>query len=397
LVGDAQEVEIGPMTRSPEQQYLITLARAWVEGATGPVVPPMNPDPAAMRAALLAHNVDATLGPLLPANLRTTTFDDQMAASRIRTTDLLLECERILPLVRRHVERPLLLKGGALALRTYPDPGQRWFLDLDLLVPRSAVAAVCHELEQAGYRPLPNGRDPRFYEKYHLHRILLGPSGACVEVHWDLTLPGSVYLLSAAGVTARARPHRLGRMSLWHPSPVDQILHAVYQNIADGYLDLRRVLDLALLVPALSPAESVMLVDLAERAGLERSLALSLHVMKSVTGVESEWMAPLDYAFGSAAWRMVRGLDVVGGCLDRRARAVEGYTALLHLLTTPRGGLRLRETARLLWVGEERLLDMGHRAGALPGLWGRTRVGLHQALLLVRMTGLAMRALTTPQ
>lgn len=385
------------MTRSPEQQTLIILARAWANGAVGPVELPADVDPVAVRAALLAHNVDATLGPLLPAHLRTAVFDEQMAASRTRTADLLLECERILPLVRRHAERPLLLKGGALALRTYPDPGQRWFLDLDLLVPRSAVAAVCHELEEAGYRPLPNGRDPRFYEKYHLHRILLGPGGACVEVHWDLTLPGSVYLLSAAGVTARARPHRLGRVSLWHPSPVDQILHAVYQNIADGYRDLRRVLDLALLVHALNHAESLMLVDLAERAGLERGLALSLHVMKSVTGVEREWMVPLDRAFGAAGWRLVRGLDVVGGCLERRAGSVEGYTALLHLLTTPRGRLRLRETARLLWVGEERLLDMGHRAGALPGLWGRTRVGVHQAVLLARMTGLAMRALTVPQ
>ncbi len=385
------------MLRSPEHQYLIKLAGTWAKGAAGPVAPPAGLDADALRATLRAHNVDATLGPLLPAELRNAAFDEQMAASRARTTDLLLECERILPLVRRHAERPVLLKGGALALRTYPDPGQRWFLDLDLLVPRSAVAGVCRELEQAGYRPLPNARDPRFYEKYHLHHILLGPAGACVEVHWDLTLPGSVYLLSAAGVTARARPDRLGHQPLWRPTPVDQILHAVYQNIADGYLDLRRVLDLALLVPALSPAEAVMLMDLSHRAGLDRSLALSLHVMKCVTGIETEWMAPLERSFGATAWRMVQGLDVVGGCLARRARSLEGYTALLHLVTTPRGGQRLRETVRLLWVGEERLLDMGHRAGALPGLWKRTRVGLHQARLLVRMTGLAMRALTAPQ
>jgi len=43
------------------------------------------------------------------------------------------------------------------------------------------------------------------------------------------------------------------------PLPVDQILHATYQNIADGYLDLRRVLDLSLLLPRLSPAETMML------------------------------------------------------------------------------------------------------------------------------------------
>ena len=178
------------MVRTPLQQYLISLATAWAKGAAGPVVPAADLDAAALRAALLAHNVDARSAACCRPTCADETFTEQLAASRARSTDLLLECERILPLVRRHAERPVLLKGAALALRSYPDPAQRWFLDLDLLVPRSAVGPVCRELEQAGYRPLPDGRDPRFYEKYHLHRILLGPAGACVEVHWDLTLPG---------------------------------------------------------------------------------------------------------------------------------------------------------------------------------------------------------------
>lgn len=385
------------MTRSPVQQYLVLLATAWANRAAGPVEPPAGFDPrrdaAALRAALLAHNVEVPLGALLPPALRDEAFAAKVAASAQRSVELLLEAERILPLVSRHAERPVLLKGAALALRTYPEPAQRWFLDLDLLVPRPAVGPVCQDLERAGYRPLPGGRDPRFYEKYHLHRILLGPAGACVEVHWDLTLPGSVYHLSASGVTARARQDQLGRHPIWRPSPVDQVLHATYQNIADGWLDLRRVLDLALLVPSLGPAEITMLGDLARHTGLERALAVSLHVMKSITGAGAEVAARFEPALGPAAWRLVRGLDVVGGCLERRGRSLEGYTALLHLVTTPRGTQRWRELGRLCWVGEERLLDMGHRAGALPGLWGRTRVGLHQLLLSLRMGAMAARAL----
>ena len=180
------------MSRTPVQQYLINLTTAWAKGATSPVTPPPGLDGAALRAALLAHNVEVPLGALLPPELRDDAFDAQVAAARLRSADLLLECERILPLVSRHAERPVLLKGAALALRDYPDPAQRWFLDLDLLVPRPAVGPVCRELEQAGYRPLAGGRDQRFYEKYHLHRILLGPAGACVEGHWDLTLPLSL-------------------------------------------------------------------------------------------------------------------------------------------------------------------------------------------------------------
>jgi len=352
-------------------------------------------DPAAVRSMLEAHNVEVILGALLPDALKDEAFRRQVEVSRGRSIDLLLECERILPLIGRHAERPVLLKGAALALRSYREPGQRWFMDLDLLVPRPTVRAACQELETAGYRPLPGGRDPKFYEKYHLHRVLLGPAGACVELHWDLTVPGSVYHLSPTGVIARSKPDQLGRQPVWRPCPVDQILHATYQNIADGYLDLRRVLDLALLVPTLSPAEGVMLVDLARRAGLARSLALSLHVMKHITGVETEWMDDLDHDLGPAAHRLIRGLDVVGGCLDRRARDVPGYTALLHLLTTPRDTLRLREICRLLWVGEQILLEMGYRAGSLPGAVVRSRVVAGQARLLARVGGLAVRALAS--
>jgi hypothetical protein len=382
------------MERTPLQQYLINLCHAWAKGATAPVSPPAGVDPDAVRAALQAHNVDAALGDLLPPDWVDAEFTARRATARQRSVDLLLECERILPLVRRHADRPVLLKGAALALRAYPDPGQRWFLDLDLLVPRAAVGPVCRELEQAGYRALAHGRDPRFYEKYHLHRILLGPAGACVEAHWDLTLPASVYRLDGVGVAARSRPDRLGHQAVWRPCAVDQVLHAVYQNIADGWLDLRRVLDLALLVPRLSPAEAVMLTDLARRTGLARGLALSLHVVKCLAGVENPELAELDRELDAMAWRLARGLDVAGGCLDRRARSVEGHTALLHLLATPRGSQRFRETGRLLWVGEERLLDMGHRAAALPGVAVRSRIGLQQLVLLGRVSRLAVRALT---
>ena len=385
------------MARSLEQQYLIDLSHAWAKGAAGPVAPPPGIDPAAVRSRLEAHNVEVTLGALLPDAMKDEAFARQVDVSRARSTDLLLECERILPLIGRHAERPVLLKGAALALRSYREPGQRWFMDLDLLLPRSAVRAACEELETAGYRPLPGGRDLKFYEKYHLHRILVGPAGACVELHWDLTVPGSVYLLSPSGVIARSKPDRLGRQLLWRPCPVDQILHATYQNIADGFLDLRRVLDLALLAPALSPAEGVMLVDLARRAGLARGLALSLHIMKQIAGIETEWMGELDHDLGPAAQRMIRGLDVAGGCLDRRARDVPGYTALLHLLTTPRDTLRLREACRLLWVGEQILLEMGYRVGSLPGAVVRSRVVAGQAKLLARVGGLAVRAMASPR
>jgi len=73
------------MERTPLQQYLSNLCHAWAKGAAEPVAPPEGLDPAAVRAALLAHNVDVALGDLLPAAWRDDEFAARRAASRQRS------------------------------------------------------------------------------------------------------------------------------------------------------------------------------------------------------------------------------------------------------------------------------------------------------------------------
>ncbi|MBK7048112.1 MAG: hypothetical protein IPH48_16730 [bacterium] len=68
------------MSRTPVQQYLINLTTAWAKGATSPVTPPPGLDAAALRAALLAHNVEVPLGALLPPELR----DDRSTPRSLR-------------------------------------------------------------------------------------------------------------------------------------------------------------------------------------------------------------------------------------------------------------------------------------------------------------------------
>jgi hypothetical protein len=84
--------------------------------------------------------------------------------------------------------RPILLKGPAVADRFYPDPGLRPFVDLDLLVPRDALAAGVAALRGAGFEPLQEFR-PGYAER-HGHDVHLarrgGGAAIDVELHWRL-------------------------------------------------------------------------------------------------------------------------------------------------------------------------------------------------------------------
>jgi len=378
-----------------EQQYLIDLIHAWAAGQTTPVPFPAGVTADAVQERLCAHNVEAALGPLLPGSSQDEFFVQQMNLSRGRTDFLLLELERLLSIISAENGRPVLLKGAALALGVYREPTDRWFLDLDVLVPHPELDGVCARLEGAGYRHRKGKRDPLFYEKYHLHRIMLGPQGAVIEIHWALTIPGSVYDHDVAGVFNRAESCVVGRHKVKCAAAVDQILHGVYQNIADGFVDLRRILDLVKLVPGLVAADWDYLVAESQRTGQEKGLYLTLHIMKSISGaaLPNEVMSALEP--GPATRRTLRGLQVITGCLDRQAGLTAGYTQLLHILLTPNARLQAREIFRSLWVGEAMLLDRGHRPDQMPGFARKCLIWLRQVKTLLFFSWRALRALAT--
>ncbi len=383
----------GPLTA--EQQYLTALVKAWAGSDSAPVPAPAGVSLDAIRSRLYAHNVEAAIGPFLPAATHDEAFVEHVRLSRGRTNFLLLECERVLAAIADPGWQPVLLKGAALALGTYEDPTDRWFLDLDILVPYSQVDQVCDRLVKVGYRHLKGKRDPLFYDKYHLHRIMLGPQGSVVEIHWDLTIPGSVYSHDVAGVFCRAETFRLGRTEVKCAAPVDQVLHAVYQNIADGFTDLRRILDLVLLVKRLEESDWDYLVAESQRTGMATGLYLTLHIVKQISGIEisDDFLTVLEP--GPVIKRTLNGLHVANGCLDRQSAITDGYTQTLHLLLTPGVRQRIREVFRSLWVGESTLLESGYRPGQMPGLIHRTYIGLSHLKTLIALSFRAARALAT--
>ncbi len=380
---------------APELEYLADLARAWASGVEGTVPPPPGLDAAVLGRLLVAQPAMQTLAARVdPAALGPDGAQDLELAAEIarrRTGLMLLELERILPGLAAVDCRPLVLKGAALALTVYPRPEDRWFMDLDLWVPRDRVAAARGALEGLGYRLGDPALTQRYYRRHHFHEILFSDHGACVEIHWALTLPDSVYGHDLASLDAGATEKALGRGTFRVPSAVDQVLHGVLQSIAGGFGDLRRILDLHRLEATLTAEDREVLVRRARAANLATGLWLHHRLREDLLGAAMPSVIDAHCRPPVGLIRTLDDLRVGEMCLGHRPRHFEGYTRLLHWLCTPRA-LRPREVGRYLWPGEADLLVAGLDPGRrlAPALWGRLWV--ERVATALRMCGRLTRA-----
>jgi hypothetical protein len=380
---------------TPQIEYVGDLARAWAGGVVGTVPPPRELDRAALARLLAVQPALQTLAPHIAADALEPAARDQLAGAaeiaRRRTTVLLLELERILPVLDRAGCEPVVLKGGSLAVTAYPRPEDRWFLDLDLLVAPERVAAARDALADLGYRVANPRMAERYYRPHHFHDILVSNQGVCVEVHWALTLPASVYRhdLDALRDTSGLAP--LGRATMRVPSDTDQILHGVLQSIAAGFGDLRRILDLHLLDARLTDSQRDQLAARARPVNLATALWLHYRLREEILG------APIPAAIDAACRpspglvRTLDQLDVDAICLGTRPRPFEGTVRLLHWLCVPRQQ-RLREVGRYLLPGESEwlMVGLGVDRPILPWQWGR--LSAERVVTTLRMLGRLARA-----
>ena len=103
----------------------------------------------------------------------------QAALARARTALLLRALATLFGLLRD--EPFVLLKGADYATRLYPRPELRPMQDLDLLVPRQRLEAVCARLSAAGLRPREPRTAARAASSYYERAFSLGE--VIVEVH----------------------------------------------------------------------------------------------------------------------------------------------------------------------------------------------------------------------
>lgn len=375
-------------TLVPEAAYLADLARAWTAGEHRVVPSPATLDRQRFLGALARQRVAQILEPLLDPRVidgaDRTLLREGVDELRRRTVVLLLELERVLPALAERGCRPVVLKGASLALTVYPRPDDRWFVDLDLLIEPEQLPLVYAALQDLGYQFAETAAAGHMYEQYHFHRIMVSDRGVCVEAHWALTLPSSVYEYDLDALRRSAVEIPLGPASFLAPSTVDQILHGVLQSIADGFNDLRRILDLHLLDARLLDDERELLCARAQHANLVAGLWLQYHLREQILGVPKPAFMQFFCQPDPSLVRTVDRLRVTESCLLRRAGSDHGYAHLLHWLCVPKH-LRRREVRRFIMPGMEGLVNAGLcRQGPLPA-WRRWRITAARTLTAGRL------------
>ncbi len=370
----------------PESSYLADLVRAFSGGLGTCPRPPADLDWDAFAALALRHGVFLTLAPQIDAGEAPEAFRQKLLwalqTGGKRNSVMLLELSRFLLALEEADCCPVVLKGAALAQTVYSSPEQRLFADLDILVKKAKVDEACEILGRFGYATGNTGQDPLFFDRHHFHRILRNPAGISVEIHWALTLPRSCYRFDLDGIRSRAGVHRTATVPMRLPAPEDQLLHGVMQCIADGFGDLRRVLDAVLLLPHLGPP--VELIERARDQNLATGLWMLLGLVEELTGaaVPAELRSALRPR--PAVRRCLESLDLARVCLDQLARRDTGLTPLLHWLCTPDWRTASQEVWRHLRPQEFDFLDAGWPADAMPGPAKRLELVAHRARLMFR-------------
>jgi hypothetical protein len=197
------------------------------------------------------------------------------------------ELARVTAALRARGIVPVLLKGGALTLTVYGDPGERPYGDLDLLIRRDELEAADDVMKELGFTLDDSWQPEAFYLAHHYHLVYRHAQRhwLCFELHWDLSLASMDTTFDAAGLRERALPVALDDATLLVPCPADELLHLALHTGLNGFAylgQLRDVATLAELAPArLDPAS---LWPRARDAAIATPLALSLRLARLFGG-----------------------------------------------------------------------------------------------------------------
>lgn len=171
-----------------------------------------------------------------------------LAADNARTVRF--EVNRILRAVRGLNVPVILLKGAAYVLAELPPAPGRSSSDVDIMVPKTTLAAVEAALLRDGYEAVKlDPYDQRYYRTWmhELPPLRHREREIVVDVHHTI-LPESGRLRpSARALTEAAQPLCDGLSTL---APADMVLHSAAHLFQDGDLDggLRDLVDLDLLL-----------------------------------------------------------------------------------------------------------------------------------------------------
>lgn len=377
---------------SPAGRYVLAVCGAFARSAAAEPPPTEGPVRERVLELLESHNLLGALGPLmLAAGMHGT--EENALRKRIlhlnrRHGLIWLELSRLVAALDGAGVAHVVLKGLALGQTVYPRPEHRFVSDMDVLVPKAAFDDALAVVERLGYRLSPTLRPVSFYRRYHFHLILRGPARVSLELHWNLSRGADYFQFDTSGFLERSRTIDREGTRLHVPSDADQLLHCACQALKeDGYSDLRRILDAALLLGQ-GAARAPGLAVRARQQGMATPLWLLLEVQRELLGIRGGEELARELRPGFVVRRCLTSLEVPRHAVARgQAPERSGLKRLVQWLSAPSARAGLRQVRRFLFPGEAELLDSVHTGGTFD--WAtRARITASHSISLLKLATL---------
>jgi hypothetical protein len=210
---------------------------------------------------------------------------DLLKRYRRRALVFEVERDRVLAALRRGGIDSVVLKGGALAGTVYREPAERFYGDVDVLLPIEQLETAAQTLEPLGYAIPLSEMEVEGFRSHHFHLRLENGRGGIVELHWGLARPHTPFRLDAAAFMAQAIQRRNGGgAALRMPRAEHMLLHIVLQNVQEGFTRLTRLVDVDRIVAATPDIDWDEMVRSARAGHLGAALALSLQLTSRLLG-----------------------------------------------------------------------------------------------------------------
>ncbi|MFC3440853.1 nucleotidyltransferase family protein [Sphingobium rhizovicinum] len=229
--------------------------------------------------ATLAHRLDPAH---VPSAVRPILTDAQNDAAR-EAQQALWEADRAALALAGLDVRMVLLKGTAYVADALAAGQGRFIGDLDILVPRSAIAAVEKALIASGWEWVKEDAYDDAYYRQWMHELppmIHVERDRMIDVHHTILPLTARQTPDAAAMIADAVPIANG---LYILSAEDRIVHSVAHMLADGDMQggLRNLWDIYCLLPDADPAA---LTARAQRHGLARPVAQARRLAAALYG-----------------------------------------------------------------------------------------------------------------
>lgn len=171
------------------------------------------------------------------------------------------------------------LKGPALSQHLFGDFSLRSAGDLDILVPRAAIAAGEALLLSAGYQrqapaaPLSPRQAQVYFARYHHFGYLHPEKKIAIELHWSAILPA--LLPPAAGETllSRSRSSPINGVALQFFAPEDLLIYLALHGAMHNWARLKWLIDFAACLCSDPPLAWEVVSERAHSFGVERPVA----------------------------------------------------------------------------------------------------------------------------